>query len=130
MQHIEIDHGKSANKHCAICRTVFMSLEKYQSHMNNRHDFPVWDSDACSTSTRGGGGGGGGSNETIVIEVSSATRVTQSTRSTLTESQTAFNGNLKRYQLNFDENEIDLLDFMTRNKEVIDDFIFEHSQNG
>ena len=71
--HIEIDHGKSANKHSAICRTVFMSLEKYQSHMNNRHGLPVWDSDAGSTST-GGGGGGGGSNETIAIEGSSTTR--------------------------------------------------------
>ena len=48
----------------------------------------------------------------------------------MTENQTAFNGNLKKYQLDFDENEIDLLDFMMRNKEVIDDFIFEHSQNG
>ena len=129
IQHIEIDHGKSANKHCAICRTVFMRLEKYQSHMNNRHGLPVWDSDAGSTST--GGGGGGGSNEPIAIEGSSTMRrVPQSTRSILTESQTAFNGNLKKYQLNFDENEIDLLDFMMRNKEVIDDFIFEHSQNG
>ena len=126
IQHIEIDHGKSANKHCAICRTVFMSLEKYQSHMNNLHGLPVWDPDAGSTST----GGGGGSNETIAIEGSSTTRVPQSTRSILTESQTAFNGNLKKCQLNFDENEIDLLDFMMRNKEVIDDFIFEHSQNG
>ena len=126
IQHIEIDHGKSANKHCAICRTVFMSLEKYQSHMNNRHGLPVWDSDAGSTST----GGGGGSNETIAIEGSSTTRVPQSTRSILTESQTVFNGNLKKYQLNFDENEIDLLDFMMQNKEVIDDFIFEHTQNG
>ena len=132
---IEIDHGKSANKHCAICRTLFMSLEKYQSHMNNRHGLPVWDSDAGSTSTGGGGGGGAGgggsSNETIAIEGSSTTRrVPQSTRSILTESQTAFNGNLKKNQLNFDENEIDLLNFMMRNKEVIDDFIFEHSQNG
>ena len=48
----------------------------------------------------------------------------------MTESQTAFNGNLKKYQLNFDENEIDLLDFMMRNKEVINDFICEDSQNG
>ena len=128
IQHIEIDHFKSANKHCAICRTVFMSLEKYQSHKNNRHGLPVWDSDAGSTSTSGGGGGG--SNETIAIESSSTTRVPQSTRSILTESQTPFNGNLKKYQLNFDENEIDLLDFMMRNKEVIDDFIFEHSLNG
>ena len=56
--------------------------------------------------------------------------VHQSTRSILTESQTAFNGNLKKYQINFDENEIDLLDFMMRNEELIDDFIFEHSQNG
>ena len=79
----------------------------------------------------GGGGGGGGSNETIAIEGSSSSRrVPQSTRSILTESQTAFNGNLKKYQLNFDENEIELLEFMMRNKEVIDDFIFEHSQNG
>ena len=93
IQHIEIDHGKSANKQCAICRTVFMSLEKYQSHMNNHHGLPVWDSDAGSTSTGdgGGGGGGGGSNETIAIEGSSTTRVPQSTRSILTESQTAFN---------------------------------------
>ena len=100
--------------------------------MNNRHGLPVWESDAGSTSTGGGGGGGGGgSNETIAIEGSSSSRrVPQSTRSILTESQTAFNGNLKKYQLNFDENEIDLLDFMMRNKEVIDDFIFEHSQNG
>ena len=97
--------------------------------MNNCHGLPVWDSDAGSTST-GGGGGGGGSNETITIEGSSTTRVPQSTRSILTDSQTAFNGNLKKYQLNFDESEIDLLDFMMRNKEVIDDFIFEHSQNG
>ena len=51
IQHIEIDHGKSANKHCAVCRTVFMSLEKDQSHKNNRHGLPVWDSDAGSTST-------------------------------------------------------------------------------
>ena len=79
IQHIEIDHGKSANKHCAICRTVFMSLEKYQSHINNRHGLPVWDSDADSTST--GGCGGGGSNETIAIVGSSTTRVPQSTRS-------------------------------------------------
>ena len=127
IQHIEIDHGKSANKHRAICRTVFMSLEKYQSHMNNRLGLPVWDSDAGSTSI---GGVGGGSNETIAIEGSSTTRVPQSTRSILTESQTAFNGNLKKYQLNFDENEIDQLDFMMRNKEVIDDFISEHLQNG
>ena len=92
IQHIEIDHGKSANKQCAICRTVFMSLEKYQSHMNSHHGLPVWDSDAGSTSTGdGGGGGGGGSNETIAIEGSSTTRVPQSTRSILTESQTAFN---------------------------------------
>ena len=48
----------------------------------------------------------------------------------MTENQTAFNGNLEKYQPNFDENEIDLLDFMMRNKEVIDDFILEHSQNG
>ena len=138
IQHIEIDHGKSANKHCAICRTVFLSLEKYQSHMNNHHGLSVWDSNAGSTSTSGGGGGGGGdggggdgSNETIAIEGSSTTRrVPQSTRSILTENQTAFNGNLKKYQLNFDENEIDLFDFMMRNKEAIDDFIFEHSQNG
>ena len=27
IQHIEIYHGKLANKHCAICKTVFMSLE-------------------------------------------------------------------------------------------------------
>ena len=93
--------------------------------MNNRHGLPIWDSDAGSTSTGGGGGGGGGgSDETIAIEGSSTTRrVPQSTRSIL-------NGNLKKYQLNFDENEIDLLDFMMRHKEVIDDFIFEHSQNG
>ena len=97
--------------------------------MNNRHRLPVWDSDAGSTST-GGGGGGGGSNETIAIEGSSTTRVPQSTRSILTESQTAFSDNLKKYQLSFDDNEIDLLDFMMRNKEVIDDFIFEHLQNG
>ena len=125
---IEIDHCKSANKQCENCRTVFMNLEKYQSHMNNRHGLLFWDSDAGSTST--GDGGGGGSNETIAIEGSSTTRVPQSTRSILTESQTAFNGNLKKYHLNFDENEIDLLDFMMRNKEAIDDFIFEHSQNG
>ena len=120
IQHIEIDHGKSAN---------YISLEKNQSHMNNRHGLPVWDSDAGSTST-GGGGGGGGSNETIAIEGSSTTRVPQNTRSILNESQTAFNSSLKKYQLNFDENENDLLDFMMRNKEVIDDFIIEHSQNG
>ena len=66
-----------------------MSLEKYQSQMNNRHGLPVWGSDAGSTST--GGGGGGGSNETIAIEGSSTTRVPQITRSILTESQTAFN---------------------------------------
>ena len=129
IQHIEIDHGESANKHCAIGRTVFLSLEKYQSHMNNHHGIPIWDSDAGSTSTAAGGGGGG-SNETIAIEGSSTTRVPQSTRSTLTEIQTAFNGNLKKYQLIFDENEIDLLNFMMRNKEFNNDFIFEHSQNG
>ena len=75
-------------------------------------------------------GGGGGSNETLAIEGSTTMRVPQSTRSILTESQTAFNGNLKKYQLNFDDNEIGLLNFVMRNKEVIVDFIFEHSQNG
>ena len=49
-------------------------------------------------------------------------------RSSLTPTRTAFNGSLKKFEMISKEEEIILLNFMMREKEIIDDLIFDHVQ--
>ena len=118
MQHIEVDHCQSANKHCVYCKIVFTSFEGYQSHMNNKQVLPVWPASTAASII--------GSNE----DNKRPDQPHGHLRSTLTPTQTAFNGSFKKFDLNFKEEEIDLFDFMMSKKEIIDELIFDHVQHG
>ena len=115
IQHIEVDHSQSANKHCEYRKTMFLSFEKYQNHMNIKHGLPVWSVANASSSL--------GSNEP-------EQQLQPRNQSNLKPTQTALNRNRKKFQINVDEDEIDLLDFMMRKQEIIDKLFFYHTQHG
>ena len=50
MQHIEVDHGQSANKYCVYCKIHFRSFEGYQIHMSNKHGLSVWPASTAASS--------------------------------------------------------------------------------
>ena len=101
---------------CLLKKIVFTSFEAYLSHMNNKHGLPVWPASTAASTI--------GSND----DNTTPDQPHRHLRSTLTPAQTAFNGSLKKFDLNFKEEETDLLDFLMWKKEIIDDLVFGHHQ--
>ena len=82
----------------------------------DKHGLPVWPASTVASLI------GSNDNNTILDQPHGHLR------SNLTPTQMAFNCSFKKFELNFKAEEVDLLDFMTRMKEIIYDLIFVHVQ--